>query len=103
MSYDERRFHNESDEPSAGRVITVPINDNQKYNLKDYRDKLYEEIQERKRGKFHKHDQFQQIDDSLLPSPPTNEKQFHDNPSIKKQPDRNPERNHEKHERNEKQ
>jgi hypothetical protein len=43
------RFHNEADEPVAGRTITVPINDNQKFQLKEYRDKIYEEIAGKKK------------------------------------------------------
>jgi hypothetical protein len=38
------------DEPITGKLITVPINDNQKFSLKDYRDKLYEEIQLKKKS-----------------------------------------------------
>jgi mitogen-activated protein kinase 15 len=38
------QFHNPGDEPTAPRTITVAIDDNQKFSLKDYREKLYEEI-----------------------------------------------------------
>lgn len=43
------QFHNPDDEPSCGRVITIPINDNHKYSIQEYRDKLYSEILKRKR------------------------------------------------------
>ncbi|KAI8473076.1 MAG: mitogen-activated protein kinase 5 [Monoraphidium minutum] len=43
------QFHSPEDEPSCSRVITIPINDNCKYSISDYRDKLYAEILKRKR------------------------------------------------------
>ncbi|WIA15961.1 hypothetical protein OEZ85_012702 [Tetradesmus obliquus] len=43
------QFHNPDDEPSCSRVITIPINDNHKYSIQEYRDKLYSEILKRKR------------------------------------------------------
>ncbi|KAF6266005.1 mitogen-activated protein kinase 5 [Scenedesmus sp. NREL 46B-D3] len=43
------QFHNADDEPSCSRVITIPINDNHKYSIQEYRDKLYSEILKRKR------------------------------------------------------
>ncbi|GBF98219.1 cell-cycle-assocaited kinase [Raphidocelis subcapitata] len=43
------QFHSPDDEPSCSRVIAIPINDNCKYSISDYRDKLYAEILKRKR------------------------------------------------------
>ena len=43
------RFHNPADEPAAGRTIEIPIDDNTKYSIAEYRDKLYAEIVRRKR------------------------------------------------------
>jgi mitogen-activated protein kinase 15 len=43
------QFHNEADEPSAPRAILSPINDNHKYTIQEYRDKLYAEILRRKK------------------------------------------------------
>lgn len=35
------QFHNEKDEQKAKGAILIPIDDNRKFNMKDYRDKLY--------------------------------------------------------------
>ena len=43
------QFHNTSDEPGCNRTITIPINDNTKYSIAEYRDKLYAEIVKRKK------------------------------------------------------
>lgn len=43
------QFHNPADEPSAMRLITIPINDNTKYTIAEYRDTLYSEIVRRKK------------------------------------------------------
>eukprot|EP00803_Ostreobium_quekettii_P002864 evm.model.scf_2500.2 EVM.evm.TU.scf_2500.2 scf_2500:14559-17927(-) len=43
------QFHNPADEPSAMRLITIPINDNTKYTISEYRDTLYSEIVRRKK------------------------------------------------------
>ena len=37
-------FHNPDDEPEAGRIITAAIDDNIKSSIREYRDKLYQEI-----------------------------------------------------------
>jgi len=42
-------FHNPYDEPEAGRIITTSINDNTKYSIREYRDKLYHEISKKKK------------------------------------------------------
>jgi hypothetical protein len=43
------QFHNPDDEPSCSRVITIPINDNHKYTIAEYRDRLYQEIVKKKK------------------------------------------------------
>lgn len=43
------QFHNPSDEPGCSRVIAIPIDDNTKYSIAEYRDKLYAEIVKRKK------------------------------------------------------
>lgn len=48
------QFHNPDDEPSCSRTITIPINDNHKYSIQEYRDKLYAEILKKKRELFRK-------------------------------------------------
>ena len=43
------QFHNPADEPSCDHIITIPINDNTKYTIQEYREKLYAEIVKRKK------------------------------------------------------
>lgn len=43
------QFHSEKDEPSLERTVTIPIDDNSKFNMLEYREKLYGEIVRRKR------------------------------------------------------
>ncbi|KAF7457907.1 putative cell-cycle-assocaited protein kinase ERK7 [Cryptosporidium felis] len=43
-------FHNPSDEPDCDHIITIPINDNVKQTIEDYRNRVYMEISRRKRG-----------------------------------------------------
>lgn len=43
------QFHNPSEEPSCSRTVTIPINDNTKYSISEYREKLYSEIVKRKK------------------------------------------------------
>ncbi|KAK2077144.1 hypothetical protein QBZ16_004778 [Prototheca wickerhamii] len=43
------QFHSPDDEPAAPAPITVPIDDNVKLSIAEYRDKLYMEILQRKR------------------------------------------------------
>lgn len=53
------QFHNPDDEPSCNRVIKIPIDDNVKYDIEEYRDKVYSEVirkkrdQKRDRGSSH--------------------------------------------------
>ena len=43
------QFHNPADEPACDHTITIPIDDNVKYSIAEYRDKLYAEIVKRKK------------------------------------------------------
>lgn len=43
------QFHTSGDEPACSRIITIPIDDNTKYSIAEYRDKLYGEIVRRKK------------------------------------------------------
>lgn len=43
------QFHNPHDEPVAPATITIPIDDNTKYSIGEYRDRLYLEIVKRKK------------------------------------------------------
>ncbi|KAK9823880.1 hypothetical protein WJX72_006145 [[Myrmecia] bisecta] len=43
------QFHNEAEEPAAPGIITIPIDDNTKYSISEYREKLYQEIVKRKK------------------------------------------------------
>eukprot|EP00919_Chromeraceae_sp_WS-2016_P001722 GHVR01004171.1.p1 GENE.GHVR01004171.1~~GHVR01004171.1.p1 ORF type:complete len:376 (+),score=58.12 GHVR01004171.1:87-1214(+) len=42
-------FQNPDDEPSCGRIIRICIDDNTKYQVGEYRDKLYQDVARRKR------------------------------------------------------
>ena len=43
------QFHDPATEPVCGHLITVPISDNTKYTIGEYRDRLYHEIVRRKK------------------------------------------------------
>lgn len=43
------QFHNPADEPEAAAATTIPIDDNTKYTIAEYRDRLYLEIVKRKK------------------------------------------------------
>ena len=43
------QFHNPSDEPVCTKKINIPIDDNQKFAIRDYRNKLYADIQRRRK------------------------------------------------------
>jgi len=43
------QFHNPQDEPPAPKIITIPINDNNKFTIQQYRTTLYTEIVRRKK------------------------------------------------------
>jgi len=43
------QFHNASDEPVCDRIIRIPIDDNHKYSISEYRNKLYNDIIKKKK------------------------------------------------------
>jgi mitogen-activated protein kinase 15 len=43
------QFHNPSEEPRCNRIIKIPIDDNVKYSITDYRERLYAEVVRRKK------------------------------------------------------
>ena len=43
------QFHNPEDEPNCNRKINIPIDDNQKFSIREYRNKLYSDIPKRKK------------------------------------------------------
>jgi len=43
------QFHNTDDEPVCTRKINIPIDDNQKFSIREYRNKLYSDIHKRKK------------------------------------------------------
>lgn len=43
------QFHNVDDEPVCTRKINIPIDDNQKFSIREYRNKLYSDIHKRKK------------------------------------------------------
>lgn len=43
------QFHNPADEPSCDRIIKIPIDDNHKYSISEYRNKLYNDIIKKKK------------------------------------------------------
>ena len=43
------QFHNPDDEPKSNKVITIPIDDNTKFTIREYRDRLYQEISKKKK------------------------------------------------------
>ena len=43
------QFHNPDDEPICTRKINIPIDDNQKFSIREYRNKLYSDINKRRK------------------------------------------------------
>jgi mitogen-activated protein kinase 15 len=43
------QFHSPDDEPNCKRRIAIPIDDNQKFSIREYRNKLYQDIHKRKK------------------------------------------------------
>ena len=43
------QFHNPEDEPICTRRINIPIDDNTKFSIREYRNKLYADIHKRKK------------------------------------------------------
>lgn len=44
-------FHNEDEEPNCKHPIKLMLNDNKKYTIQEYRDKLYNEIKKKREKK----------------------------------------------------
>jgi len=55
------QFHNEADEPMCPRPVKIPLDDNQKYSVKDYRERLYLEIHKRKKATHGRDDDEQPV------------------------------------------
>lgn len=43
------QFHNPEEEPNCNKKINIPIDDNQKFSIKEYRNKLYSDIHKRRK------------------------------------------------------
>jgi len=43
------QFHNIDDEPACSHKAEIPIDDNHKYSIEEYRGKLYQDIMKRKK------------------------------------------------------
>lgn len=43
------QFHNEDDEPICTRSINITMDDNHKFSIREYREKLYSDIHKRKK------------------------------------------------------
>ena len=43
------QFHNPDEEPNCTKKINIPIDDNQKFSIREYRNKLYSDIHKRKK------------------------------------------------------
>jgi mitogen-activated protein kinase 15 len=43
------QFHNKDNEPICKKIITIPIDDNKKFSIKEYRLKIYTDIHKRKK------------------------------------------------------
>jgi len=43
------QFHNPDEEPVCTKKINIPIDDNQKFSIREYRNKLYSDIHKRKK------------------------------------------------------
>jgi mitogen-activated protein kinase 15 len=49
------QFHNPADEPACDRIIRIPIDDNHKYSIAEYRNKLYNDIIKKKKESRRRH------------------------------------------------
>jgi len=49
------QFHNPTDEPVCDRIIRIPIDDNHKYSISEYRNKLYNDIIKKKKETRRRH------------------------------------------------
>ena len=43
------QFHNPADEPSCPRTIRISIDDNRKFTIRDYRERIYSDISRKKK------------------------------------------------------
>ena len=43
------QFHNPEEEPTCDKKIFIPIDDNKKFSIREYRNKLYSDIHKRKK------------------------------------------------------
>lgn len=43
------QFHNSDDEPSCSKTINITMDDNHKFSIREYREKLYSDIHKRKK------------------------------------------------------
>lgn len=43
------QFHNPAEEPNCTMRINIPIDDNQKFSIREYRNKLYQDIHKRRK------------------------------------------------------
>ena len=43
------QFHNEDDEPVCSKTINITMDDNHKFSIREYREKLYSDIHKRKK------------------------------------------------------
>jgi mitogen-activated protein kinase 15 len=43
------QFHNEDDEPVCRKIINITMDDNHKFSIREYREKLYSDIHKRKK------------------------------------------------------
>lgn len=48
-------FHNPADEPTCNNPITLYFNDNKKYSINEYRERLYTEIRKKRERRRHRH------------------------------------------------
>jgi len=48
-------FHNPQDEPTCNNPITLYFNDNKKYSINEYRERLYTEIRKKRERRRHRH------------------------------------------------
>jgi mitogen-activated protein kinase 15 len=59
------QFHNPIDEPSCNRIVRIPIDDNTKFTISEYRERLYAEIVNRKKELRKKHREKERLDREL--------------------------------------
>eukprot|EP01023_Acetabularia_acetabulum_P021148 TRINITY_DN21067_c0_g1_i9.p1 TRINITY_DN21067_c0_g1~~TRINITY_DN21067_c0_g1_i9.p1 ORF type:complete len:241 (+),score=31.23 TRINITY_DN21067_c0_g1_i9:229-951(+) len=72
-----RQFHNSADEPVRRHPITIPIDDNVKYSISEYREMLYGEIIRRKKELKRRLRERESIPSSSSASHHSNSNQYH--------------------------